>query len=412
MQNINSTSKANLIKLGYKSSSAKIIHQGYKNYNKAQIYKFDRPAEEFGEFKTQIEYGEELKSKYCSGNLYPENIPALQQLILEQENLKKKLSNFSSEELQQRRFKTSPFDALPLNIYNTRLINKAAWKLIEINHLTDNIFFKTEDKKFADICCAPGGFTHTITMKNIMRTDAFLITLGDIQIHKSLQYNMPDRKINIMYGDITNKTIQMNFVDLCGYQELDFAMADGGFNFKNIEDEQEFKCRRLTLSQIYLALVTVKNGGFFLLKLFNVYSKFTQSLLFAVLSCFDEMLIIKPLSSRPANSEKYFLFKTYTLNISIIKTLEHLMSMCGDELSHVDEICFPSSEFKVQLNEALVAITQSQIASLKLFIESDTTTSVEYNTDDILRAVFDNSRASEKLRMSMVLANARRWNNT
>lgn len=401
-----STSSHNLIKLGHKTN-CKIIHCDKKTPSAtrtAQLYTFV----DIKNPQLEIEYGEKITPRYNSNVLYPENHSTLLELINKQEELKMQLEGFTGEELRERRLKTSPFDLLPLG----NLINKAAWKLIEINHLSDNIFFRIGDKKFADICCAPGGFTHTILTKNHqMYTIAHLITLGDIKINKTIACNQSKKfSPTITYGDVTRYAIQMRFIESCGVHQLDFAMADGGFNFKNIEREQEFECRRLTISQIYLALVTIKEDGFFLLKLFNIYSRFSQSLLYATASCFGDMQIIKPLSSRPANSEKYILFKDYKPNAEVIVHLETLMRMSHNQLSHVESVCKVPSSYVDQMNNALVEITKSQIAALELYIEPVVDFTSDFNVDETLGELYDNNNVVEHLQMSTILSYAKKWN--
>lgn len=401
-----STSSHNLIKLGHKTN-CKIIHCDKKTPSAtrtAQLYTFV----DIKNPQLEIEYGEKITPRYNSNVLYPENHSTLLELINKQEELKMQLEGFTGEELRERRLKTSPFDLLPLG----NLINKAAWKLIEINHLSDNIFFRIGDKKFADICCAPGGFTHTILTKNHqMYTIAHLITLGDIKINKTIACNQSKKfSPTITYGDVTRYAIQMRFIESCGVHQLDFAMADGGFNFKNIEREQEFECRRLTISQIYLALVTIKEDGFFLLKLFNIYSRFSQSLLYATASCFGDMQIIKPLSSRPANSEKYILFKDYKPNAEVIVHLETLMRMSHDQLSHVESVCTVPSSYINQMNNALGEITKSQIAALELYIEPVVDFTSDFNVDETLGELYDNNNVVEHLQMSTILSYAKKWN--
>lgn len=404
---ISSTSNYNLIKLGHNIKNT-ITHTDKKSSSStttstAQIFKFTKP----NNLELYIDYGQEILPRYQSSVLYQENCPTLLDLINKQEALKMKLEVFTPNELRERRLKTSPFDLLPLG----RLINKAAWKLIEINHLCDNVFFSVGDKNFADICCAPGGFTHTIVMKNVeCYTTAHLITLGDIKINKTIVYNRNENFYPyIHYGDITRKNIQMQFIESCGVHKLDFAMADGGFNFRNIENEQEFVCRRLTLSQIYLALVTIKENGFFLLKLFNIYSKFSQSLLYATASCFEEMQIIKPLSSRPANSEKYIMFKNYKPNADVIIHLETLMGMPQEQLSHVESVCIVPNDYIKQMDDALVSITKSQIAALELYIEPVVTPKSDFEVDETLGKLFDNTSVLEKIQQSTIMAYAKKW---
>jgi hypothetical protein len=68
------------------------------------------------------------------------------------------------------------------------------------------------------------------------------------------------------------------------------------------------------LSQIYCALSLQKENGFFILKVFDLFSEKTIHLLHDCLAFYKFMYIIKPNTSRPANSEKYILFCNYVDN--------------------------------------------------------------------------------------------------
>lgn len=87
--------------------------------------------------------------------------------------------------------------------------------------------------------------------------------------------------------------------------EVDFITADGGFDFSSDFNNQEEMSIRLIMCEIYAALRLQKKGGSFVLKIYDIHHHSTIQLLY-ILKCFYGTLhIVKPLSSRPANSEKY-----------------------------------------------------------------------------------------------------------
>ena len=60
-----------------------------------------------------------------------------------------------------------------------------------------------------------------------------------------------------------------------------------------------------------------KNGNA-IVKIYDIYSRNSMKILYILTLFFDEVFIIKPYSSRPANSEKYILCKSFQHNNTII----------------------------------------------------------------------------------------------
>lgn len=88
-----------------------------------------------------------------------------------------------------------------------------------------------------------------------------------------------------------------------------FVMADGGFSVEGQENIQEILSKQLYLCQCLTALKILRNNGSFLCKLFDVFTPFSVGLIYLMYQCFQEVAIIKPNSSRPANSERYLICK-------------------------------------------------------------------------------------------------------
>jgi hypothetical protein len=59
-----------------------------------------------------------------------------------------------------------------------------------------------------------------------------------------------------------------------------------------------------------------KKGGFFILKIFDIFSKLTVDMLYLLSCLYNEVYITKPHTSRMANSEKYIVCKNFLLDDS------------------------------------------------------------------------------------------------
>ena len=90
-----------------------------------------------------------------------------------------------------------------------------------------------------------------------------------------------------------------------GQQGVDLLMCDGGFSVDGEENFQEEILRQLVLDQFLMGLMVVRRGGSFVCKLFDVFTPVTAALVYILYRHFDRIAIVKPYTSRPANSERY-----------------------------------------------------------------------------------------------------------
>lgn len=94
---------------------------------------------------------------------------------------------------------------------------------------------------------------------------------------------------------------------------VNLAVADGGIHVGGKENDQEDLTFRLLVAQSLTALKCLGHDGHFFLKIFDTVRPKTVQLLQMLADCFDYINIIKPVSSRPANSEKYLVCKYFKL---------------------------------------------------------------------------------------------------
>lgn len=87
--------------------------------------------------------------------------------------------------------------------------------------------------------------------------------------------------------------------------------GDGGFDFSIDYNKQEYLVQKLIYSQIISALGCQKIGGIFICKLFDTYTLLSIEMIYLLYCLYDEINIYKPLTSRPANSEKYIICKGF-----------------------------------------------------------------------------------------------------
>jgi hypothetical protein len=103
---------------------------------------------------------------------------------------------------------------------------------------------------------------------------------------------------------------------------MDFITAEGGFDFSIDFNKQEENSAKLIFCEICFTLMLQKEGGSFILKVFDLYSSCSLQLLYLLNYLYDEVIIVKPLSSRPANSEKYIVCLRFKIMNNLKKILD------------------------------------------------------------------------------------------
>lgn len=116
----------------------------------------------------------------------------------------------------------------------------------------------------------------------------------------------------------------------------DLITADGGFDFSVNFNKQEQLSHRLILAELLTGIKAQKMEGSFICKLFDSYSHLTAQLLYFISCLYDEVYLIKPLTSRPANSEKYMValsyhgFNSNLEELYYISQLENILNQWDD----------------------------------------------------------------------------------
>jgi len=199
-------------------------------------------------------------------------------------------------------------------------LSRAYFKMWEILH----DFKLITDCKNINIACiaeGPGGFIESVInyrkKYSLLKDKINAITLKSVNNDipgwkKAKEFLNNNKNIKICYGkdntgDIYKPENIIYFQNIVGYNSVDFISADGGFDFSKNFNKQEQLSYKIIFCEILTALCIQKKGGSFVCKIFDTYTKFTLKLLYLVYNFYDKLSIIKPLTSRSANSEKYII---------------------------------------------------------------------------------------------------------
>lgn len=138
-------------------------------------------------------------------------------------------------------------------------------------------------------------------------------------------------------SDKTGNLISLdNFIHCARkYQnKMEIITADGGFDFSVDFNNQETMATQLILCEVFYALAMQKQGGTFILKIFDVFHKATVDILYLLCYYYNNVSIMKPHTSRIANSEKYIVCQGFKISNSakIIEQVSSLfLSLCSNE---------------------------------------------------------------------------------
>ena len=97
---------------------------------------------------------------------------------------------------------------------------------------------------------------------------------------------------------------------------MNIVTADGGFDFSVDFNKQEILSSRLIFAQVVFGIILQKKNGIFILKIFDIFDKFTVDIIYLLNILYNKVYIIKPNTSRYANSEKYIVCKGFRLSNS------------------------------------------------------------------------------------------------
>ena len=217
---------------------------------------------------------------------------------------------------------TIPYKKYCISRY--RPISRSFFKMIELIHFFELGTNSENPMKTFHLAEGPGGFIEAM-VKYRVRSDDKYIGMTLLDKHNS-DYNIPawkktqhflqeNKNVYIESGlDKTGNILSIdNFVyihELYG-SSMDLITADGGFDFSVDFDHQEINMTKLLYGQIVYALCMQKQGGHFVLKIFDIFMQHTVDMLVLLSSMYERVYITKPNTSRSANSEKYIVCKGF-----------------------------------------------------------------------------------------------------
>jgi len=202
-------------------------------------------------------------------------------------------------------------------------MSRSYFKMIEIINLFDLQFDSRPIQSF-HLAEGPGGFIEALAGVRNCQFDKYVgMTLLDDNNDpnipgwkKTEAFLRQNKNVFIETGaDKTGNILSFDNYLYCREKygsKMDLITADGGFDFSSDFNNQEISIAKLLFAQIVYALSFQKKGGCFVLKIFDMFMQHSIDLTYILSSFYDKVYIIKPQTSRYANSEKYLVCKGFT----------------------------------------------------------------------------------------------------
>ena len=243
---------------------------------------------------------------------------------------------------------TNPYEYIHSIIPNTKQavsllkpISRSFFKMIEICHtfaLLD-VLSPTACKSF-HLAEGPGGFIEALVLLRRNPCDTYygmtLIDESDQNVpgwRKSKHFLQNNPNVIIETGIEGNgdlsKAENLRYCYDTYNGQMDILTGDGGFDFSFQYPQQEQVSTKLILCQIAFAVAMQKTGGTFILKVYDTFTRLSLDLLFLLTNLYEQVSLLKPNTSRFANSEKYVVCKGFrnVNTLEIVKIFYKILQM-------------------------------------------------------------------------------------
>ncbi|XP_028580218.2 cap-specific mRNA (nucleoside-2'-O-)-methyltransferase 1 [Podarcis muralis] len=365
----------------------------------------------FPECTTEIPDAEEMKDWMTIGKkklvIDDETHFCGEELLQNMLQCKSVFDELDGEEMRRARTRSNPYEM----IRGVFFLNRAAMKMANLDYVFDHMFTNPKDSRgkplirdrdaellyFADVCAGPGGFSEYVLWRKKWHAKGFGMTLKGPNDFKLEDFFAASSELFEPYygeegiegdGDITrpeNITAFQNFVlDNTDRKGVHFLMADGGFSVEGQENIQEILSKQLTLCQFLTALSVVRTGGHFVCKTFDLFTPFSVGLVYLLYCCFERVSIFKPVTSRPANSERYVVCRGLKSGIDDVRDYLFSVNIKLNQLRHTDQdvnLVVPLEvingdhdfhDYIIRSNERLCAVQIKALAKIRAFVQDTT----------------------------------------
>lgn len=236
--------------------------------------------------------------------------------------------------------------ALFLNRAGVKLANIDALINFELTSFQHDHHRQPEPFIFVDLCGAPGGFSEYVIRRCQMEGVEAVLGYGMSLIGKNEYGDGTPWKLNnsthfenqslqnyricdgvdgtgdvflwenveaLMKLMIENyaQRCSANGGEYCEEAKAHLVLADGGFDAQRDSDDQEAIAQKLIVCEVGAALAVLRTGGTMVIKMFGFQTRVVRAVLADLQSRFQDLIVLKPISSRPASAERYLVCRGF-----------------------------------------------------------------------------------------------------
>jgi 23S rRNA U2552 (ribose-2'-O)-methylase RlmE/FtsJ len=212
-------------------------------------------------------------------------------------------------------------------------ISRSYFKMVEILNNFDFDFNQDKINSF-HLAEGPGGFIECLYKHRNNTNDTYVgMTLieNDKDVPKwGKMTNFLKNKKNILleYGPKKDGNLYMDYnlhhIIKNHANKYDFVTGDGGFDYSIDFNKQEQYSINLIFCEVLYALILQKQGGSFVLKVFDCFHRNTIEILYLLSYFYEKVHVYKPNTSREANSEKYVICNNFQIKTNYNELIQKL----------------------------------------------------------------------------------------
>jgi 23S rRNA U2552 (ribose-2'-O)-methylase RlmE/FtsJ len=283
-------------------------------------------------------------------------------------------------------FTQKKYSNFPDSVCILHPLSRSYFKMIEMLSIIDffDLFQKEDRYASAHVCEGPGGFIEAFIdrcQKNRKTvTSVHAMTLRPTQANvpgwkRTTSFLLRNKNIKIIYGaDNTGNILkvenQRDFVNNCR-SKVNLFTSDGGFDFSIDYLSQEKFIFPLLVASVRIGFEVLREGGVFIIKLFDIYSDGMQDLIYYLSCFFKTWTLYKPATSRPCNPEQYFIGKQFRGSSKAV--IDQLENWCthherGFYINRLFNNHYPD-DFKISMQIIVNKLVESQTYYLNKVFE-------------------------------------------
>jgi 23S rRNA U2552 (ribose-2'-O)-methylase RlmE/FtsJ len=230
-------------------------------------------------------------------------------------------------------------------------LSRAFFKMLEIYDVCDIIpdYAKNKAGVIANLAEGPGGFLEGVFKRRRMSNlhDTFhAITLfprnrnipGWSQLLRRKKHPLHNKNVFLHTGNLY-KTSTLHTFSKKLEEKAFLVTGDGGFDYSRDFNNQEKSSFQIVFAEVTTALMIQKEGGTFICKMFDLFTYFSAQLIYLITLLYEEVVIFKPKTSRPANSERYLIAKKFRgIKKPLLQSMIHIVSNWQKYTEETEEI--------------------------------------------------------------------------